>query len=252
MTPITELERLLARTWPGLEQDHLGDWLLRAGGGWTGRANSVLAVGDPGLPLEDALDRVADWYARRGLPPRVHVAQSFDIGPQGQHLLTACTRRGWAASPWTFVMTREALPVGGGEAGASASGKESGVEFEWADHPTEDWVSLVRGGTLPEVGRAVLTAAPAWYLTVRLDGEPVASGRAAPVEDWVVLGAIEVAPAHRRNGIGTLVTEALAARGMAHGATRAALQVEEGNAPAVGLYRALGYRGHHHYVYCGG
>lgn len=207
MTPITELERLLARTWPGLEQDHLGDWLLRAGGGWTGRANSVLAVGDPGLPLEDGLDRVADWYARRGLPPRVHVAQSFDIGPQGQHLLTACTRRGWAASPWTFVMTREALPVGGGEAGASASGKESGVEFKWADHPTED---------------------------------------------WVVLGAIEVAPAHRRNGIGTLVTEALAARGMAHGATRAALQVEEGNAPAVGLYRALGYRGHHHYVYCGG
>ena len=73
MHGIDTLERLLARTWPGLEQDHLGDWLLRAAHGWTGRANSALAVGDPGPSRQEALDRVAAWYAARGLPPRVHV-----------------------------------------------------------------------------------------------------------------------------------------------------------------------------------
>ena len=45
---VEDLERVAARGWPGLEQDTLGEWLLRAGGGFTGRANSVLVVGDPG------------------------------------------------------------------------------------------------------------------------------------------------------------------------------------------------------------
>ncbi len=33
---------------------------------------------------------------------------------------------------------------------------------------------------------AVLKAAPAWYLTATLAGEPVGVGRVAIVEDWVV------------------------------------------------------------------
>src|ERR1700753_2875891 len=58
-TPITEtdietLDRAAARTWRGTEEEALGGWLLRAAGGFTGRANSVLAVGDPGLPLAAA------------------------------------------------------------------------------------------------------------------------------------------------------------------------------------------------------
>jgi N-acetylglutamate synthase len=44
---VVALERLAARSWRGLEEQWHGDWLLRAGGGFTGRANSVLVVGDP-------------------------------------------------------------------------------------------------------------------------------------------------------------------------------------------------------------
>jgi N-acetylglutamate synthase len=44
---VAALELLSARTWRGLETGRLGDWLLRAGGGFTGRANSVLVVGRP-------------------------------------------------------------------------------------------------------------------------------------------------------------------------------------------------------------
>ena len=36
----------------------LGGWLIRAGLGWTGRANSTLIAGDPGLPITDALTAV--------------------------------------------------------------------------------------------------------------------------------------------------------------------------------------------------
>ncbi|MGA8117878.1 MAG: GNAT family N-acetyltransferase, partial [Actinocatenispora sp.] len=46
---VEELERIAAETWPAVHRDRLGDWLLRAAGGWTGRANSALVVGDPGV-----------------------------------------------------------------------------------------------------------------------------------------------------------------------------------------------------------
>ena len=68
---VAALELLAARGWRGAEEGALGDWLLRAGGGFTGRANSALVVGDPGLPLPEAVDAVTRWYADRDLLPRL-------------------------------------------------------------------------------------------------------------------------------------------------------------------------------------
>ena len=53
--------------------DRLGDWLLRAADGWTGRANSALPVGDPDRPLDGAVDAVERWYADRGQPAMINV-----------------------------------------------------------------------------------------------------------------------------------------------------------------------------------
>src|ERR1700761_6250532 len=70
---ITELEHIAARHWRGTEEDRLGGWLLRAAGGFTGRANSALPLGDPGMPLDEALAAVTEWYRDRGLPPMIVV-----------------------------------------------------------------------------------------------------------------------------------------------------------------------------------
>jgi N-acetylglutamate synthase len=70
---VAELQRLAARSWRGLEEERYGDWLLRAGGGFTGRANSVLVVGDPADDLTTAVATVARWYDQRGLTPRAQV-----------------------------------------------------------------------------------------------------------------------------------------------------------------------------------
>src|SRR4051794_30912048 len=57
-----QLEDVAADGWRPLEQDWLGargqGWRLRAAAGFTGRANSVLPLGDPGQPLPDAVDAV--------------------------------------------------------------------------------------------------------------------------------------------------------------------------------------------------
>lgn len=73
VTAPVELQRIAGRGWPAVEQEPLGEWTLRAAAGFTRRANSVQALGDPGLPLPRALAAVRAWYAARGLPAYVEV-----------------------------------------------------------------------------------------------------------------------------------------------------------------------------------
>ncbi|HWN35249.1 MAG TPA: GNAT family N-acetyltransferase [Pseudonocardia sp.] len=71
---VARLERICSDAWPAVLTRPLGQWRLRAAGGFTGRANSALAVGDPGLAMPVALDRVCGFAAEHGLLPRVQVA----------------------------------------------------------------------------------------------------------------------------------------------------------------------------------
>jgi len=68
---IVAFERIAAAHWRGTEEEWLGDWLLRAAEGFTGRANSALPLGDPGLPPDEALDAVTRWYRDRELRPMI-------------------------------------------------------------------------------------------------------------------------------------------------------------------------------------
>jgi hypothetical protein len=67
------LARMAASGWPAVEIESLGDWWLQAADGFTGRANSVQPSGSPGMPLDEALERVQAFYAARGLPAWIQV-----------------------------------------------------------------------------------------------------------------------------------------------------------------------------------
>ena len=68
-----DVERRTTTLWPGITAEPLGEWLLRASGPVDGRlrrrGNSALAMGDPGMPLPEALERVRGFYAGSGLGP---------------------------------------------------------------------------------------------------------------------------------------------------------------------------------------
>src|SRR4051794_34087210 len=53
--------------------------LLRAAGGCSAGANSVMACGDPGLPFDEALAKVHAFYARHRLPPWAQLVVGSDV-----------------------------------------------------------------------------------------------------------------------------------------------------------------------------
>ena len=108
---VEDLERAAALHWQAPETEPLGEWRLRAAAGFTGRANSALPLGDPGLPLPEAVAAVEAWYRRRDLPPMIVLPQGAGPDPLPAYL----AERSWVPRPGpAFVMTAEIadLPAG--------------------------------------------------------------------------------------------------------------------------------------------
>ncbi len=240
------LEERAALGWQPVEQHRLGSWRLRASAGFTGRANSVLPLGDPGQPVESALAATRRWYAARGLPAMFQLPL-----PVAAELDAELERRGWPAYNPTLVLTAD--PVAVAAAGARApGGAPLGRVVELADEPDAEWLARYhyRGSTLPAVAGRLLVSAPEQvFASVHADGAVVAIGRGAIGAGWVGITAMEVAPAARRQGLGRLVLAALCRWGADRGATGGYLQVAADNAAGLGLYSGCGFRPHHRYHY---
>ena len=58
---------------PPCTRSTLGDWLLRASGGFSARANSVMAIGDPGVPFDEAVATTLAFYREHRLTPWAQV-----------------------------------------------------------------------------------------------------------------------------------------------------------------------------------
>ncbi|WP_433387547.1 GNAT family N-acetyltransferase [Micromonospora sp. KLBMP9576] len=239
---VIELELAADEAWPAPVQGRLGDWRLRAAEGWTGRANSALPVGDPDRPLPAALDAVQRWYAERGLPPLVNTPLPL-AAPVGAEL----DARGWDGRPPVLVQTvpLAALPP--------AAPQHAGPPVELAAAPSDDWLAVAAGrkGGLPDAARHVLTAVEqVRFAHVYADGTLLAIGRGTVTGPgrWLGLSLVEVLPEARRQGLAGRIVRALVDWGVAAGASRAFLQVEQRNTPAVALYRSLGFTTHHTYL----
>ncbi|MFD0279971.1 GNAT family N-acetyltransferase [Kitasatospora sp. NPDC127111] len=238
-----ELQRTAARGWPAVEQEPLGAWTLRASAGFTRRANSAQALGDPGLPVADALTAVRRWYAARGLPAWVEVST-----PGSPETLRAeLDRLGAAYSP-TLVRVAALAPL------ARLGTGHDRVRLSRTAGP--DWMSLYRRVTddpaVEQAAGRVLHGGPSvWFATVpgAPGRPPLAIGRCVIDGPWACFGAIEVAPYARRAGLATAVMAVLAARAAEEGATGAYLQVEAENDGAIALYDGLGFTTSHTYHY---
>ncbi|MFM9446232.1 GNAT family N-acetyltransferase [Streptomyces acidiscabies] len=146
-----ELSRVAARSWLPVESSSLGGWELRAAAGFTRRANSVLPLGDPGVPLDEALRVVREWYGVRGLPAYVQVGDE-------DALCGELEARGWVREVSARVMVgRLAALTDRGVRAEVALSREAGAA----------WLGRYQRKGVGEVALRVLgSGASVWFAMV--------------------------------------------------------------------------------------
>jgi GNAT superfamily N-acetyltransferase len=248
---VGSLELTMARHWQAAEQDWLGGWLLRASGGFTRRANSVLAVGEPGMPMHVAVLEVSDWYADRGLRPIAAAPEPRLDEDNTEQLLAAAGAfevAGWRpiAGAGALVLTAATGEVRG------AARQPTGLLPQLHDRPDAAWLARYhyRGQSVPAQGVALLLSAPEQVFASVRDGERVIGvARGSLAERWAGLTALEVDPEYRRRGVASALLAAIAEWAWQRAARSIYVQVGETNEIGRQLYFSAGFEPHHTYAY---
>lgn len=222
---------------PAVETSYIGEWLLRASSGWTGRANSLLPAGDPGMDPADALKKAEAFYHERGLPPLALVRL-------GSPAAAELHRHGWVdARPGqadTLVLHTSLDLVNA----------EPPHEVRISERPDDEWYAVAFDGKPPAAARVVMEGAPrSAFAAIHLDGRVVAVGRGSMTGHWVGIDGVRVAEGYRRQGLGTALLRGLTRWAGPLGGRRTYLEVVEDNAPALTAYRNLGYAEAYRYRY---
>jgi GNAT superfamily N-acetyltransferase len=222
---------------PAVETSYVGQWLLRASEGWTGRANSLLPAGDPGMPLTDALKHTVAFYDERGLQPLALIRLDTTLDEEFR-------QQGWVESrpgqSDALVLHTSLDLVNGVPA----------YEVEVHDNPDAAWYGTAFEGEVPPPAPKVMEGAPkAVFASIHQDGKVVAVGRGSMTGHWLGVDGIRVDPAYRRRGLATAVLQGLARWSGTQGGRRTYLEVLEENTPAVSTYLSLGYAEAYRYRY---
>jgi ribosomal protein S18 acetylase RimI-like enzyme len=246
-----DLEKVMAKGWRAVDQAGLGDWVLRASDGFTGRANSALVVGDPSLPLDKAVDYVERWYAERDRPPifQLHGAPGFRVEqvPAGATLLERGYVVGGGHPEWERVLvltglaaavpplTEQSVPVVA----------DAELKLEWLMSYAEQR-TVVPGAT-----EAVLTGSDGQLFLSVADPESkriVALARMAIHPGWAGIFGLWVHPEHRRRGLASTIVSAVAMVARENNMPAIYLQVSADNTDAVAFWEELGFTVHHEYT----
>jgi RimJ/RimL family protein N-acetyltransferase len=221
---IRAVEHAAALAWPGVQQQWVDGWLLRAGHGATMRANSA-------VPLEisasmAAVPVIVDWYVQRDLTPRLAIPDrliplAIDTPIECETRMLVCDLAN---------ATR-------------ASRSSSNVTL--APHPSQEWLDCYARDVPVDVLTAVVDGDVVFAMRAGVAVGRAAVTQAADGTRWVGLSAVRVSDDCRFQGHAGAVCTALLAWGAERGATRGYAQVVDGNTAALGLFRSLGFASQH-------
>jgi N-acetylglutamate synthase len=239
-------ERLALAGWPAPTSEPLGDWVLRAAGGFSARANSALASGSPGVAFPDAVAAVTAFYEVLGLPAWVQVVVGSDEHVAFEDAGWVHARPGEADSCFQVASTAQAaralrplVPAAAPPVHVSATASDAWLADD------------ARAMRSPDVARAVLEGPDeVGFVTVGPTSDDVwAKGRVSAADDWAGVTDVWVDPARRRRGLALVVVQELVRWAAERGATTTYLQTRGDNPAALALYDRLGFVTHHEYRY---
>lgn len=230
----TILESVCADAWTPMAERRLGEWRLRAAGGYTGRANSALAVGDPGMRVPAALAEITRFSHLHRIPPKAQVV----VGSAVEDVFSSA---GWRVDmdhpkgAESAVLVADLAPGGG-----------TAVHRK----PPVGWMECAVGDQPNRTHRHVLTSGPELgFAAAESGGDLVGVARGCVVRGWLHVSVLAVADEHRRRGLGRSLMAGLNTWAAGLGARGQVLQVAVDNARALALYSSMGFRESHRYRY---
>lgn len=235
---IKQLEQISLRAWQALETETYDGWILRYANGYTGRANSVQALGTTSLPVDEKIAHCEAWYQQRALPCIFRLTDAM----HPPNLDAVLDQRGYHRYNETLVQTASLADV------AFATDDR----FHYQTTLSDDWLTAwATWNTVSASHQAIakqmlsqqtLASCYAWV-------DEMAVGLAVVEDTYVGLFDIVVQPDARGQGLGRALMTSLLAWSQTQGAQLAYLQVTTINVPALSLYDTLGFTTHHRYWY---
>ena len=235
------VERAGLKAWPGIEVEWDGQWVRRAAGGYTQRANSVQAF-DPADEADAParIEAAVAWFAARGIRP------TFRVTPlAGARVVEALDAAGWDTVDHSHSFAMELRSI---------EPDPRGTLYDLLDPAFLAVQQRLQGYSDEKLDklRALLAVveSPGKGVVVWSDeGEAVASSLMVVADGLVITGNVITAPSQRRKGFGAGMMRTGLAWAKEAGAKIAALNVAADNPAGQALYRGLGYERQYDYVY---
>lgn len=219
-------------------------WLVRSSPGKAKRSRCVNAIAAGRLALEHRMALAAEVYADAGLPLIVRITPFSAPGD----LDSALAARGLRRFDETHVL------VGDLERMELDHPLPAGTKLQAA--AADDFARIIgglRGSPEPQqhAHAARLAASPVPYRGWLLcdDDAVLACGQTAREGTWVGLYDVHTRVSERGRGLSLALCAAMLRHSRDLGACHAYLQVDSGNAPALAVYRRLGFEPGYDYHY---
>jgi N-acetylglutamate synthase len=224
------MERAHVLAWPALHTAGIDGWLWRSSGGGSQRANSVSTIDFTGADVRGAVAQAEARYQAFGVPARFH---TFDETSPSE-LAELLRSRGYRPGEPTITMFKRIKPA------LAISGVEA-RDVAW-----DEWRDVYLGEITEH--RRVVNAlildripSPRTFFGIRIAGQIVATALCVIGFDCAVIECVATRVGMRRQGRARSVLAAAEAWAAQQDADWIGLQVVPNNAPAVALYRQLGF-----------
>lgn len=216
-------------------------WLLPMDVGTVGRARSAVPLSHRPPADLSVLDAIAGAYRAGGFVPRFRLPDTEGWGAAHEHL----TARGFEPVQPTLTQT---APL---EALLALKG-HPGVSLE--ERPDAAWLAMFLGEGLDPVdgasrSQALARAHGTLFASLREGGHTLACGAASYGWGWLSVHGMRTALGQRGRGLASAVMRTMAEEAARRGIARVFLQVDAQNAPALSLYRRIGFETAWPYVY---
>jgi ribosomal protein S18 acetylase RimI-like enzyme len=209
---------------------------MRADAGVTRRANSVFPFGDPGLPLDEAIDYVVKFYRSRELISRFQLTKASV--PSG--LDDALAKHGFAYEMKTYFYTckiEDIMKISGG------------YKVEMSSEPGDEWFSSYsrisgHSAEVLRVRKGIFERMPVEkiFASIRERGAVIGISVGVIHRGWLGIFGVRTEEEHMRKGVAKSINRALITWAEDNDAKEAYLQVEADNTSAIQLYESIGFR----------